>query len=64
MDDGDLGVLEVVGDVLAGNRALLVVTTAGAEGVPQAALGELRVGRGRRDLEDAVLGIDFRSRDR
>ena len=64
VDDGDLGVLELLGEIGAGDRALLVVAAAGAERVPQAALGEVRVGRGRRDLEDAVLGIDFRGRDR
>ncbi len=40
MDDRDLLVLEVVGEALAGDGALLVVATAGAEGVPEAALGE------------------------
>ena len=56
--------LKFVGDVVAGNLALLVVASAGAERVPQAALGELRVGRRRRDVDDAVVGIDFRRRDR
>ena len=64
MNDGDLGVLELLGEVGAGNCALLVVAAAGTEGVPQAALGEGRVGGGRRDLEDAVFGVDFRGRDR
>ena len=39
--------------------ALLVVAAAGAEGVPQAALGDLRVGRRGRDEENVVLGVDF-----
>ncbi len=52
VNDGDLGVLEVVGQILAGNGALLVVTTAGAEGVPQATLGEDRVGSSRGNFEE------------
>ena len=40
VNDGDLGVLELLGDVGAGYHALLVVATAGAERVPEAALGE------------------------
>ena len=63
MDDRDLGVLEVGGEIAAGHCALLVVASAGAERVPQAALGELRVGCRRRDDENAVLGIDVRRRD-
>ena len=55
--------LKLVDDVVAGDRALLVVAAAGAEHVPQAALGDLRVGGGRRDHQDAVLLIDFRGRD-
>ncbi|MCY1295415.1 hypothetical protein D9M70_447560 [compost metagenome] len=64
VNDGDLRVLEVGGKVGTGYCALLVVTAAGAERVPHTALGELRVGRRRRDLQDAVFGIDFRCRDR
>ncbi len=63
MNDGDLGVLEVVGQVLAGDAALLVVTAAGAESVPQAAFGENRVGCGRRDFENTVFGVNFRGRN-
>ena len=40
--------------------ALLVVAAAGAERVPQAALGDLRVGGRRRDHQHAVVGVDFR----
>ena len=40
VDDRDLGVLELLREIGAGNRALLVVAAAGAERVPQAALGE------------------------
>ncbi len=38
VDDSNLHSLELLGNVLAGNFTLLIVTTAGAEGVPQAAL--------------------------
>jgi hypothetical protein len=51
-------------DIRTGNCALLVVTAAGTERVPQAALGELGVGGSRGDLQDAVFSVDFRSRDR
>src|SRR5690606_21876764 len=45
--------------------ALLVVTAAGAIDARTGTLvGELRVGRGGRDLDDAFLGIDRRCRDR
>ena len=59
---GDLLALEVFHDVVAGDRALLVVAAAGAEDVPHVALGDLRVGGGRRDLQDAVLLIDVGGR--
>ena len=44
--------------------ALLVVAAAGAERVPQLAVGDFRVGRRRRDEQHAVVGVDFRGRDR
>src|SRR5690606_6928556 len=50
-----LGVLEVGSDEGAGYGALLIVTTAGTERVPQAALGIGRVGGSRRELQDAVF---------
>jgi hypothetical protein len=53
VNDGDLRILEMVEDILTGNDALLVVTAAGAERVPQLALGIDRIGRGRRDFENA-----------
>src|SRR5690606_22431237 len=49
VDDRDLLALELVGDVAGRNDALLVVAAADAEDVAVAALGEGRVGRGRRD---------------
>ncbi len=49
---------------LAADGALLVVAAAGAERVPEALLGELGVGRGRGDLQHAVLVVDGRGRDR
>ena len=62
MDDGDLLALEILGDVVARNRPLLVVAPAGAEDVPHVALGHLGIGGRRRDLEDAVLLIDLGGR--
>src|SRR5712691_5224323 len=50
-------------DIAAGDFALLIVTPTGAENVPHAALGDRWIGRGRRDLKDAVLLINFRSGD-
>jgi len=64
VDKGDPLALEMLKDIAAGNFALLVVPPAGAENVPHIALGDLRIGRCRRDLEDAVLLIDFRGGDR
>ena len=63
VDEGDLLALEMREDVVAGDFALLIVAAAGAEDVPHAALGDGRIGRGRRDLEDAVFLIDFGRRD-
>src|SRR5262249_29102534 len=62
MDDGGLLALHVLDDVGAGERALLIVTAAGAEDVPQAALGDLRVGGRRRDFEDAALLVGLGGR--
>ncbi len=61
MDERDLLAFEMRENVAAGDFALLIVTPTGAENVPQVALGDRRIGRGRRDLEDAVLLINFRS---
>ncbi len=47
--------LELVGDDRARHSALLVVAPADAENVPQAALGDARIGGRRRDLQDAVV---------
>src|SRR5689334_14971250 len=63
MDEGDLLALEMLEDVAAGDLTLLVIAAAGAENVPHTALGDLRIGRRRRDLEDAILLIDFRTGD-
>jgi hypothetical protein len=62
--DRDVLALVVLGEIRAGDRALLVVAAANAERVPQAALGEGRIGRGRRDLQDVAFRICFRRRDR
>ena len=62
VDDGDLLVLQIVGDVLAGDAALLIVAAAGAEHVPQLAFGDRRVGGRRRDHQHAVVDVDLRRR--
>ncbi len=63
VDDGDLLVLVVLGQEVAGDDALGIVTAADAVDVPAALVGELRVGRGGRDLHDAFFLINLRSRD-
>ena len=64
MEDRDLAADVVVDHVVGGEDALLVVAAAGAEDVVEALLGQLRVGRGGRDLQDALLVVDLRGRDR
>ncbi len=44
MDHSNLGIFEVVEDILTGNDALLIVTAAGTERVPQTAFCIDRVG--------------------
>src|SRR5262249_44146742 len=53
--DGDALALELFGDQGAGDYALLVVAAAYAEDVPHAAISDLGIGGGRRDLQHAVL---------
>ena len=62
--DRDLARDLVVDDVVRGVNALHIVTAAGPEHILEALLGQLRVGRGGRDLQDALLVVDGRSRDR
>ncbi len=62
--DGDFAREVGVGEEVAGHQALLVVAPAGAEHVPDPAIGEFRIGRGRRDLQDALVGIALGRRDR
>ena len=64
LDDGDLVAELVVDDVVGGVGALDVVAAAGAEDVVEALLGELRVGRGRGDLQHALVVVHARRRDR
>ena len=64
MDDRDLLALELVASELGPDHALLVVAAAGAERVPQHAVGDLGICRRGRDKQDAVLGIDVGGRDR
>ena len=63
VDDRDALALEALRDDRAGERALLVVAAADAEHVPHAALGDLRIGGGRRDHQHAVLLVDVGGRD-
>ena len=64
MDDGDVVAAVVLGEVGAGNQPLRVVAPARAEHVVQPTLGELRVGRRRRNLDHLFLGVDVGRRDR
>src|SRR6266536_2551186 len=56
--------LVVLGHEVAGDRALLVVAAADPERVPQAAVREGWIGRGRGDLQHVALGIGLGGRDR
>ena len=64
MDDRDLLAGEMADDVGGGDGALLIVAAADAKDVPHPALGEGRIGRSRRDLQDAVVLVDLGRRDR
>ncbi|MNR17431.1 hypothetical protein D3C85_1340900 [compost metagenome] len=63
MDDGDLGGLERVDDVVAGDDALLVVTAAHAEHAGEAALGHCGVGGAGGDGDDARFVVDLGRRN-
>src|ERR1700676_5556714 len=64
VEDGDVLALIVLRDVLGGDQSLLIVAAADTRHVPQLALGEQRIGRGRRNLQHVAVGIGFRRRDR
>src|SRR5262249_41039609 len=64
VEDRDVLAAVVLGDVIAGNRTLLIVAAADAERVPQAAVRERGIGRGGRDLQHAAIGVSLGSRDR
>ncbi len=64
MNNGDFLVAIVFSKILAGNFALLVITTANTENVVHVTFGQLRVGRSRGNLHDALFEVNFRSRDR
>ena len=68
MNDRDILALVVIGEILAGDRALRVVASADAEDIVPALLrgvvGQGRVGRGRGDLQHPGLVIDRRGRYR
>ena len=62
--DSDVLVAPAVRQIVAGDRALLVVATDHAEDVGEPPLGQHRVGGGIGDHEDAGRGIDLGGRDR
>ena len=65
VQDRDVLALELRRQILAGDAALLVVAAADAEHVGAGALvGQLRIGRGRRDLDDAFVRVDLGGGDR
>jgi hypothetical protein len=64
LDDGDPLAREMLDKIGGGDRTLLVITACRAERVPQPAVGEGRIGRSWRDLDDTVLGIDIGCGDR
>src|SRR4029078_6977865 len=64
VQDGNVLALVVLGNVVGGDNALLIVTAADARHVPALALGEQLSGRGRRNLQHVAVGIGFGSRDR
>src|SRR5262249_52923330 len=62
--DRDVFALEMLDQIIADEGALLIVTAADAERVPETTIGERRIGRAGRDLQHTALGVRFRSRDR
>ena len=68
VNDRDLLALVMIGEILAGDRALRVVAAADAEDVVpplfRGIVGQGRIGRGRRYLQHPGLVIDRRGRDR
>ncbi len=64
MNDGDFLVAIVCSQVFTSNFTLLIVTTANTEHVVHVTFGQLRVGRSRGNLDDALFEVNFRSRDR
>ena len=63
MHDRDLLAFEILGNVIGGDRSLLVVAPAGAEDVPHVAFGDLGIGGRGRDHEHAVLLVDLGGRN-
>ncbi len=64
VQDRDILALVVLGNVLAGDKTLLVVAAADAQHIGELAFGEQRIGRARRDLQHIAVGIGLRCRDR
>src|SRR6266571_4110653 len=64
VEDGDVLAFVIFRNVFGGDQALLIVAAADARHVPELALGEQRIGGGRRDLQHVAVGIGFRRRDR
>ncbi len=64
VEDRDVLALVEFRDVVGGDETLLIVAAADTRDVPELALGEQRIGRGRCDLQHVAVGIGFRRRDR
>src|SRR5262249_1735314 len=64
IEDCDDLALVLLGEECTGHRALLVVTAADAECVPQASIREGHARRSRGDLDDAGLGVRVRGWNR
>ena len=64
MKDRDLLAGPMIGQVVAGHDAVRIVGGDDAEDVGAAEFGQHRIGRRRRNLQDARRLVDFRSRDR
>src|SRR5690606_39543074 len=63
VNDSNLGILEVVGNILPRNDALLIISTAGTEGVPQSAISIYRISGTGRDFKNSIFCINFGSRN-
>ena len=64
VDQGNFLRLDLIGDIGGNRRALLVVTTYGAEGIGKTTLGQHRIGGRAGDHRDAGLAVNLGSGDR